>query len=69
MAGAVFLLSFFGFAVKAGLVPVNSWLPLAHPVAPTNVSALLSALIVNLGILESSRFDLDLVPVTTSRRA
>ena len=28
---AVFLLSFFGFAVKAGLVPVNSWLPLAHP--------------------------------------
>ena len=47
---AVFLLSFFGFAVKAGLVPVNSWLPLAHPVAPTNVSALLSAVIVNLGI-------------------
>ena len=38
-----FLLSFFGFAVKAGLMPVNSWLPLAHPVAPTNVSALLSA--------------------------
>jgi hypothetical protein len=30
---AVFLLSFFGFAAKAGLVPVNSWLPLAHPVA------------------------------------
>jgi hydrogenase-4 component B len=39
---AVFLLSFFGFAVKAGLVPVNTWLALAHPVAPTNVSALLS---------------------------
>jgi hydrogenase-4 component B len=60
---AVFLLSFFGFAVKAGLVPVNSWLPLAHPVAPTNVSALLSAVIVNLGIYGIIRVNLDLVPV------
>lgn len=61
---AIFLLSFFGFAVKAGLVPVNSWLPLAHPVAPTNVSALLSAVIVNLGIYGIMRFNLDLRPVT-----
>jgi hydrogenase-4 component B len=60
---AVFLLSFFGFAVKAGLVPLNSWLPLAHPVAPTNVSALLSAVIVNLGIYGIVRFNLDLRPV------
>jgi hypothetical protein len=63
---AVFLLSFFGFAVKAGLVPVNSWLPLAHPVAPTNVSALLSAVIVNLGIYGIMRFNLGLRPVTGS---
>lgn len=62
-AWAAFLLSFFGFAVKAGLVPVNSWLPLAHPVAPTNVSALLSAAIVNLGIYGIVRFNLDLRPV------
>ena len=61
---AVFLLSFFGFAVKAGLVPVNSWLPLAHPVAPTNVSALLSAVIVNLGIYGIMRVNLDLHPVS-----
>jgi hydrogenase-4 component B len=63
LAWAVFLLSFFGFAVKAGLVPVNSWLPLAHPVAPTNVSALLSAVIVNLGIYGIIRVNLDLAPV------
>jgi hydrogenase-4 component B len=63
---AVFLLSFFGFAVKAGLVPVNSWLPLAHPVAPTNVSALLSAVIVNLGIYGIIRVNLDLSPATSS---
>ncbi len=63
---AVFLLSFFGFAVKAGLLPVNTWLPRAHPVAPTNVSALLSAVIVNLGIYGIIRFNLDLHPVTDS---
>jgi hydrogenase-4 component B len=63
----VFLLSFFGFAVKAGLVPLNSWLPLAHPVAPTNVSALLSSVIVNLGIYGIVRFNLDLMPATTPR--
>jgi hydrogenase-4 component B len=62
----VFLLSFFGFAVKAGLVPVNSWLPLAHPVAPTNVSALLSAVIVNLGIYGIIRVNLDLSPASSS---
>lgn len=61
---AVFLLSFFGFAVKAGLVPLNSWLPLAHPVAPTNVSALLSAVIVNLGIYGIVRVNLDLAPAS-----
>jgi hydrogenase-4 component B len=61
---AIFLLSFFGFAVKAGLVPLNSWLPLAHPVAPTNVSALLSAVIVNLGIYGIVRVNLDLAPTT-----
>jgi hydrogenase-4 component B len=59
---AIFLLSFFGFAVKAGLVPVGAWLPLAHPVAPTNVSALLSAVIVNLGIYGIVRVNLDLLP-------
>jgi hydrogenase-4 component B len=59
----VFLLSFFGFAVKAGLVPFNSWLPLAHPVAPTNVSALLSAVIVNLGIYGIVRINLDIAPL------
>lgn len=59
---AVFLLAFFGFSVKAGLLPVNSWLPLAHPVAPTNVSALLSAVIVNLGIYGIIRINLDLAP-------
>jgi hydrogenase-4 component B len=61
---AVFLLSFFGFGVKAGLVPFNAWLPRAHPVAPGNVSALLSGVILNLGLYGIARVNLDLLPPT-----
>ncbi len=64
MRSAVFLLSLFGFGVKAGLVPFNSWLPRAHPVAPANVSALLSGLILNLGIYGIVRVNVDMLPVT-----
>lgn len=60
---AVFLLSLFGFGVKAGLMPFNSWLPRAHPVAPANLSALLSGVILNLGIYGIVRVNLDLLPV------
>ncbi len=61
----VFLLSFFGFSVKTGLVPFNRWLSKAHPVAPANVSAFLSGALLNLGIYGITRFNLDLAPVTT----
>jgi hydrogenase-4 component B len=60
---AVFLLSFFGFGVKAGLVPMSTWLPRAHPAAPANVSAILSGVILNLGIYGIARVNLDLLPV------
>ncbi len=46
----VMLCSFFGFGVKAGLFPSMSWLPRAHPAAPAIFSALLSGVILNLGI-------------------
>lgn len=62
----VFLLSFFGFGVKAGLVPVNSWLPMAHPVAPGNVSAILSGVILNLGIYGIFRINADILPIAGS---
>jgi hydrogenase-4 component B len=60
---AVFLLAFFGFGVKAGLVPSSTWLPRAHPVATGNVSALLSGIILNLGIYGIVRVNADLLPV------
>ena len=46
----LFVLTFFGFGIKAGLVPFNTWLPRAHPAAPANVSAILSSVILNLGL-------------------
>jgi hydrogenase-4 component B len=61
---AVFLLTFFGFGVKAGLVPSSAWLPRAHPAATSNVSALLSGVILNLGIYGIVRVNLDLLPIT-----
>lgn len=47
---AVFLLFLFGFGIKAGIIPVHIWLPAAHPVAPSNVSALLSGVLIKTGI-------------------
>jgi hydrogenase-4 component B len=60
----VFALTFFGFGIKAGLIPVNTWLPRAHPAAPANVSAILSGVILNLGLYGIVRVNLDLIPVT-----
>jgi hydrogenase-4 component B len=62
-AWAVFLLTFFGFSVKAGLIPGSSWLPKAHPAAPAPVSAILSGCVLNLGIYGIVRVNLDLIPV------
>jgi len=46
----VFVLVLVGFGSKAGLVPLHAWLPRAHPEAPSHVSALMSAAMVNLGL-------------------
>src|SRR5450755_4629699 len=43
---AAFILFFLGFAIKAGVIPFHVWLPAAHPVAPSNVSALLSGIVI-----------------------
>jgi hydrogenase-4 component B len=47
---AVFLLFLVGFGVKAGIVPLHIWLPAAHPVAPSNVSALMSGVLIKTGV-------------------
>ncbi|MDP1833593.1 MAG: proton-conducting transporter membrane subunit [Candidatus Moranbacteria bacterium] len=45
-----FLLFFFGFGSKAGLIPFHIWLPEAHPQAPTNISALMSGLMLKIAV-------------------
>lgn len=57
----VFLLAFAGFGSKAGLVPLHVWLPRAHPEAPSYVSALMSAAMVNLGLYGVLRVGFDLL--------
>jgi hydrogenase-4 component B len=52
---AAFLLFLIGFGVKAGIVPLHTWLPAAHPVAPSNVSAFLSGVIIKTGIYGMAR--------------
>ncbi|MCV7053533.1 hypothetical protein H7H82_23550 [Mycobacterium heidelbergense] len=58
---AVFVLTTAGFGSKAGLVPLHAWLPRAHPEAPSPVSALMSAAMVNLGVYGICRVDLQLL--------
>jgi hypothetical protein len=58
---AVFLLTLMGFGSKAGLLPLHAWLPRAHPEAPSPVSALMSAAMVNMGIYGIIRIDLQVL--------
>src|SRR5207244_1993672 len=51
-----------GFATKAGLVPFHGWLPDAHTPVPGAISALFSALMVDLGIVALVRLDLLVFP-------
>ncbi len=61
---AVFLLSFFGFGVKAGLVPVNFWLPHAYAAAPRAFVPVLAGATLNLGLYGILRVNADLMPAT-----
>lgn len=51
----------FGLAIKAGVVPLHIWLPKAHPVAPSHVSALLSGVMLKVAIFMMIRFLFDLL--------
>jgi formate hydrogenlyase subunit 3/multisubunit Na+/H+ antiporter MnhD subunit len=49
-ASALFLLALVGFGTKAGFMPLHVWLPEAHPSAPSHVSALMSGVMIKMGI-------------------
>lgn len=50
MRTLVFLMALIGFGMKAGIVPLHVWLPYAHPVAPSHVSAVMSGVMIKTAI-------------------
>jgi hydrogenase-4 component B len=61
LRSVVFALALIGFGSKAGLVPLHVWLPLAHPAAPSHVSALMSGVMIKMGVYGLLRVGLDLL--------
>ena len=50
ISGLIFAFGLIGFGVKAGFIPLHIWLPHAHPVAPSHISAILSGILIKSGI-------------------
>jgi len=60
-ASIAFVLALIGFGMKAGLVPLHAWLPEAHPVAPSHISALMSGVMLKIAVYGFLRFSFDLL--------
>jgi len=60
-ATIAFVLAFFGFGAKAGMLPLHAWLPEAHPAAPSPVSALMSGIMLKTAIYGMIRVIYDLI--------
>jgi hydrogenase-4 component B len=58
---AAFVLALLGFGTKAGIAPLHVWLPMAHPVAPSHVSALMSGVVIKMGVYGLLRVTVDLL--------
>ncbi|MBN8871849.1 MAG: hydrogenase 4 subunit B [Rhodospirillales bacterium] len=61
IAGLAFALALVGTGAKAGLVPLQVWLPLAHPAAPSHVSALMSGVMTKVAVYGFLRIVFDLL--------
>ena len=65
VAGVVLALALVGAGSKAGLVPLHVWLPLAHPAAPSHVSALMSGVMTKVAVYGFVRIVFDLLGAPT----
>jgi hydrogenase-4 component B len=61
LAASVLILALIGAGSKAGLVPLHVWLPLAHPAAPSHVSALMSGVMTKVAVYGFVRIVFDLI--------
>ncbi|MGH6923656.1 MAG: proton-conducting transporter membrane subunit, partial [Propylenella sp.] len=65
IAALVLALALAGAGSKAGLVPLHVWLPLAHPAAPSHVSALMSGVMTKVAVYGFVRIVFDLIGTPT----
>ena len=61
LAALILILTLVGTGSKAGLVPLHAWLPLAHPAAPSHVSALMSGVMTKVAVYGFVRIAFDLL--------
>jgi hydrogenase-4 component B len=59
----VFVFAVIGFGTKAGIIPLHTWLPQAHPAAPSNISSLMSGVMIKTGIYGILRIVVDTLGV------
>jgi formate hydrogenlyase subunit 3/multisubunit Na+/H+ antiporter MnhD subunit len=60
-ANLAILFALIGFGMKAGIVPLHIWLPRAHPVAPSHISALMSGVMLKVAVYGFLRFYFSLI--------
>ena len=65
LATLALVLALIGAGSKAGLVPLHAWLPLAHPAAPSHVSALMSGVMTKVAVYGFVRIAFDLIGAPT----
>jgi len=56
ITSVAFVFLFLGFGTKAGVIPFHKWLPYAHPASPSNISALMSGVMIKVAIYGLVRF-------------
>jgi hydrogenase-4 component B len=65
IAALALVLALIGAGSKAGIVPLHAWLPLAHPAAPSHVSALMSGVMTKVAVYGFARITFDLLGAPT----
>lgn len=61
VSSIVFVLALLGFGAKAGMIPLHVWLPRAHPAAPSHASALMSGVMIKIGVFGILKVGVDLL--------
>lgn len=61
VASIAFVLALAGFGAKAGMIPLHVWLPRAHPAAPSHASALMSGVMIKIGVFGIVKVGIDLL--------